>query len=127
LTSAPDTVTIRIPAAPAYLQVVRLIASGLATRLRFTIDDIADLKIAVDELCAYLTGTHGREGELEIKFDLYDDRIEITGSGNFSPGDKVRTDLTDLSRMILETVTDSASLEQADGVPTFRLTKSKKE
>ena len=120
-----STVAITIPASPAYLHVVRLVAAGLASRLRFTLDDIEDLKIAVDEMAAYLTGSNGRDGELEIRFTIHAGRLEIRGLGHFSPGQKIRTDLTEFSRMILDTVVDSASLEQSDGVPTFSLVKSK--
>ncbi|HWC15068.1 MAG TPA: hypothetical protein VG929_10845 [Actinomycetota bacterium] len=118
-----DTISVSIPASPEYLKVVRLIVSGLASRLRFTIDDIEDLKIAVDELSAYLTGAQGRDGSLQIGFQIYDDRIEISGAGHFSAGTKVRTDLTEMSKMILDTVVDSATLHQTDGVPSFTLTK----
>jgi serine/threonine-protein kinase RsbW len=117
-------VTIRIPASPAYLQVVRLVAAGLATRLGFTVDEIEDLKIAVDELSAYFTGTQGRDGTIEIRFGVHDDKLEIEGKGEFAPGQKVRTDLTEFSKMILETITDEASLSQVNGSPTFNLSKS---
>ena len=120
-----EQVTIKIPASPAYIGVIRLVAAGLATRLRFTIDEIEDLKIAVDELSAYLTGSQGRDGDLQIKFTITDDRIEIRGEGLLTPGQKVRTELTDFSRMILDTVVDSAKLEQLDGTPTFELAKAK--
>jgi serine/threonine-protein kinase RsbW len=121
-----DTVTIRIPASPAYVQVVRLVAAGLASRLKFTIDDIEDLKIAVDELCAYLTGTQGREGDLDIRFTVADDRIEIAGTGILAPGQRIRTDLTEFSQMILDTVVDSATLDRTNGSPSFSLVKSKR-
>lgn len=120
-----EQVTIRIPASPEYIGVIRLVAAGLATRLRFTIDEIEDLKIGVDELCAYLTGSQGREGDLHITFTITEERIEIKGEGLLSPGQKVRTELTDFSRMILDTVVDSATLEQLDGTPTFELAKAK--
>ncbi len=120
-----DTISIRIPASPVYVQVVRLIASGLATRLGFTLDDIDDLKIGVDEMCSYLTGTQGRAGELEITFSVGDDRIDIAGTGHFEPGEKVRTELTDFSQKILETVASDAALFQADGTPSFKLAKIK--
>ena len=120
-----ETVAIKIPASPVYLQVVRLVAAGLASRLKFTLDDIEDLKIAVDEMSAYFTGSNGRDGTIEVTFTIKDDRLEITGAGRFSPGEKVRTELTEFSRMILETVADSASLQQMDGTPTFNLVKSK--
>ena len=120
-----DKLSISIPASPQYLQVVRLIAAGLASRLTFTIDEIEDLKIAVDELAAYLTGTQGREGTLEIEFGVESDRIEIKGTGKFTPGDKIRTELTEFSRQILKTVADDAVLELNDGLPSFSLTKNK--
>ena len=120
-----EQVTIRIPASPAYIGVIRLVAAGLATRLRFTIDEIEDLKIGVDELSAYLTGSQGRDGDLQITFTITDDRIEIKGEGLLTPGQKVRTELTDFSKMILDTVVDRATLEQLDGTPTFELAKAK--
>lgn len=120
-----DQVTIAIPASPQYVQIVRLIAAGLASRLGFTLDEIDDLKIAVDELAAYLTGTQGRDGTLEVVFRIEGQRIEIDGTGRFSPGDKVRTELTDFSRMILETVVDHAALSYDSGAPRFELVKSR--
>jgi hypothetical protein len=85
----------------------------------FTLEDIDDLKIAVDELCAYLTGTRGREGSLRISFAVTEEQIEVTGVAELGGNQKVRTELTELSRQILATVADSASLEQKDGVPIF--------
>lgn len=120
-----ETVSLKIPASPVYLQVVRLVAAGLATRLRFTLDDIEDLKIAVDEMSAYFTGANGREGDIEVRFSVHGDSLEISGIGHFPAGEKVRTDLTEFSRMILETVADSATLGQMDGSPIFNLVKSK--
>ena len=120
-----DQIAIRIPASPQFVQVVRLVAAGLASRLKFTIDDIEDLKIGVDELCAYLTGSQGREGTLEVRFTIGEDKVEISGRGDLSPGHKVRTELTEFSQMILDTVADSASLVQKDGSPVFHLVKTK--
>lgn len=79
----------------------------------------------MDELTAYLTGAEGREGTLQVDFTVGDDSIEITGAVELARTYKVRTDLTDFSRMILETVTDEASLRQDDGVPIFKIVKRK--
>lgn len=119
------TVTIKIPASPAYLHVIRIAAAGLASRVGFTIDEIEDLKIAVDELSAYLTGTNGREGDLRVRFHVHDEGLDIEGEAQLAPGQKVRTDLTEFSRMILETVVDEADLGQTDGRPSFTLRKSR--
>jgi serine/threonine-protein kinase RsbW len=120
-----DTITVRIPAAPQYLHVVRLVAAGLASRMQFTIDDIEDLKIAVDELAAYVTGSQGRDGILEIKFSVDDDRIQIHGTGKFDGEVKIRTDLTEFSRQLLTTVADEAWLQQENGIPRFGLVKTR--
>lgn len=120
-----ETVSISIPASPRYLQVVRLVAAGLASRLTFTIDEIEDLKIGVDELAAYLTGTQGRNGSLSITFSVGTDEIAITGVGRFEQGDKVRTELTEFSKQILKSVADTAVLEEVEGLPTFTLSKNK--
>ena len=123
--TATETISIKIPASPEYLQVVRLVAAGLASRLSFTLEDIEDLKIAVDELSAYITGAHGRSGTLAVSFTLHGDRIQIRGIGEYTESYEVRTDLTEFSRMILETVADSAELSASDGMPAFSLVKSK--
>jgi serine/threonine-protein kinase RsbW len=49
-----DVVELRVPADPAYLAVVRTATAGLATRLHLTLDEIEDLRIAVDEACSLL-------------------------------------------------------------------------
>jgi serine/threonine-protein kinase RsbW len=120
-----DTVSIRIPALPAYVQVVRLVAAGLASRLRFTLDDIEDLKIGVDELASYVIGTQGRAGTLEIRFALLEDGLEVHGEGHLTSDSHIRTELSEFSRVILDGVADSASLQQLDGVPTFELVKKR--
>ena len=43
-----------MPAESAYLSVLRTATAGLAARLDFTLDEIEDLRIAVDEACAML-------------------------------------------------------------------------
>ena len=120
-----DTISITIPASPEYLHVVRLVAAGLASRISFTLEDIEDLKIAVDELCAYITGPQGRSGRLQVSFALREDGIRIKGTGRYSEPYEVRTELTEFSRMILETVADTAALSTSDGLPIFTVTKSK--
>jgi serine/threonine-protein kinase RsbW len=120
-----DTVSIKVPALPAYVQVVRLVAAGLASRLGFTLDEIEDLKIAVDELASYLIGTQGRDGTLEIRFAVLEDALEIHGEGHLAGDPKVRSELTEFSRVILASVTDAASLQQLDGVPMFDLLKKR--
>ena len=46
-----DVVELLLPADPAYLGVVRTACAGLGARLDLTLDEIEDLRIAVDEAC----------------------------------------------------------------------------
>jgi serine/threonine-protein kinase RsbW len=63
-------VTIKLPAAGAYLSVLRTATAGLAARLDFTLDEIEDLRIAVDEACAMLLSQAVPGTDLECRFSL---------------------------------------------------------
>lgn len=65
---APDFVEIRLPADGAFLSVLRTATAALAARLNFTIDEIEDLRIAVDEACALVLVKAVPEGELLCRF-----------------------------------------------------------
>jgi len=75
-----DRVTIQMPAEGAYLSVLRTATAGLAARLDFTLDEIEDLRIAVDEACGMLLGQAAPGATLECDFTLGSDRISIAVS-----------------------------------------------
>jgi serine/threonine-protein kinase RsbW len=65
----PD-VELRIPADSAFLAVLRTATAGLAARLDFTLDDIEDLRIAVDEACAMVLPQARAGTDLVCAFEL---------------------------------------------------------
>ncbi len=75
-----DRVTIRMPAEGAYLSVLRTATAGLAARLDFTLDEIEDLRIAVDEACGMLLSQAAPQADLECDFTLGEDRMSIAVS-----------------------------------------------
>ncbi|HEY1627178.1 MAG TPA: anti-sigma factor [Streptosporangiaceae bacterium] len=75
-----DHVTVTMPAEGAYLSVLRTATAGLAARLDFTLDEIEDLRIAVDEACAMLLAQAIPGTSLECGFDLDSDQMTITVS-----------------------------------------------
>ena len=79
-----DQVTIRMPAEGAYLSVLRTATAGLAARLDFTLDEIEDLRIAVDEACGMLLAQAAPGAELECDFTLGEDRMNIAVSTSAS-------------------------------------------
>jgi serine/threonine-protein kinase RsbW len=75
-----DFVEVTIPAVGAYLSVLRTATAGLAARLDFTLDEIEDLRIAVDEACAMLLQKAVPETSLTCRFDLDGEALAITVS-----------------------------------------------
>lgn len=81
-----DFVEVRLPAAGAYLSVLRTATAGLAARLDFTLDEIEDLRIAVDEACAILLQQAVPGSVLSCFFRLVDDSLEVTVSAPTTDG-----------------------------------------
>ncbi len=75
-----DHVKVCMPAEGAYLSVLRTATAGLAARLDFTLDEIEDLRIAVDEACAMLLPQAIPGTNLECAFDLGAEAMTITVS-----------------------------------------------
>jgi serine/threonine-protein kinase RsbW len=81
-----DIVTVRMPAESAYLSVLRTATAGLAARLDFTLDEIEDLRIAVDEACAMLLPQAIPGTGLECVFELEADAMTVAVSVLASSG-----------------------------------------
>lgn len=75
-----DVVAITLPASSAYLTVLRTATAGLAARLDFTIDEIEDLRIAVDEACAMLLAQALPGADITCEFHLEGDSMTVTVS-----------------------------------------------
>jgi serine/threonine-protein kinase RsbW len=73
-----DVVELRLPAESAYLSVLRTATAGLAARLDFTLDEIEDLRIAVDEACALLLPDARDDQPLVCRFTLEADCLEVS-------------------------------------------------
>ncbi|MGI4893688.1 MAG: hypothetical protein ACRYF3_01075 [Janthinobacterium lividum] len=76
-----DVVELRVPADPAYLTVVRTASAGLAARLDLTLDEIEDLRIAVDEACTLLLDPTAVDRELVATFRRDDGSLEVEVRG----------------------------------------------
>ena len=71
---------LRLPAEGAYLSVLRSATASLASRLDFTLDDIEDLRIAVDEACAMLLSQAVAGADLTCSFELLEDALNVSVS-----------------------------------------------
>ena len=75
-----DVVVLKLPAQGAYLSVLRTATASLASRLDFTIDDIEDLRIAVDEACAMLLSQAVAGADLTCRFELGGEAMAVAVS-----------------------------------------------
>jgi serine/threonine-protein kinase RsbW len=72
-----DAVEVRIPADVVYVSTLRLTAASLAARCDLTIDDIEDLRLAVDEACALLLPHAVGNSTLDARFELFEGRLAV--------------------------------------------------
>jgi hypothetical protein len=117
-----DEVRLAVPATPEFLRLARVTATGLASRLGFTFDEVEDLRLAIDELCYALIGSKGRVGSVELRYVVLGEALEVEGVGNFEEtvGDVT---LSELSERILTALVDEHDLAPTNGRPRFRLLK----
>jgi serine/threonine-protein kinase RsbW len=72
-----DVVEVRVPADVGYVSTLRLTAASLAARCDLTIDEIEDLRLAVDEACSLLLPHANPGSTLEARFELAAGRLAV--------------------------------------------------
>jgi len=123
---ATGVVSLEVPASPEFLRISRIMAAGVASRVGFTLDEVEDLRIAIDELCFALVGSRGREGTISIRYLLGPDQLAVEGEGRFTDGLGNDPVISSLSNQILAAVVDECEMASGDEGPTFRLVKRRK-
>jgi serine/threonine-protein kinase RsbW len=115
-TVTEETIRLTVPASLEFVRIVRLTASGVASRLGFDVEEIEDLRVAVDEL-ASLVVESADGGELSVAFAVRDGALRIDGEGAHAPDQAPSVD--DLTAQILAAVVDAWELESRDGIVRF--------
>jgi serine/threonine-protein kinase RsbW len=117
-----DVVVLVVPADGSYLAVLRTATAGLAARLQFTLDEIEDLRIAVDEACAMLLAIAVPPAELTCQFEVTPSAltivvgIPVAGAGAL-PGNQ------SFSWQVLTALAGEVVADTAPGRAAIRLTK----
>ncbi len=114
-----DVVLLDVPAAPAYIAVVRTAAAGLAARVDLTLDRIEDVRIAVDEACVMLV-VPGEDdpATLSCEFTLEDESLEV----EVSRSEITLPDRSAFVWSVLSALVDSLQDGVEDGRTWVRLT-----
>ena len=109
----PDEVSLKFPASFEYIRLARLVASGLAAQVNFNLDDIEDLRIAVDELCSALVeAAADRTSTVTVTFRVDDKQIHMEADVP-TVGANGSYVIDDISSHILRAAVDRHELEQA--------------
>jgi serine/threonine-protein kinase RsbW len=114
-TRAHTTIELDMPASPELMTVVRFTAATLASLSSFSIEEIDDIRLAVEELCLSLTG--GRAGvPMHLVFVRDEDLLEVScivalaSTWRAPEGDPQE----EWSRRILEALVDEHGQEVVD-------------
>lgn len=117
----PD-VELRIPADGAFLSVLRTATAGLAARLDFTLDDIEDLRIAVDEACAVVLPQAQAGSDLSCAFYLGDGTLLVEVSATCDSPQPPRRD--GFAWTVLSALTSSLEADVKGDVLTVTLART---
>ena len=115
-----DVVLLTVPADVGYLGVLRTATAGLAARLHFALDEIEDLRIAVDEACAMLLAVASRDAELECRFSVTDDALSVEVAVNTVRGARLPAE-SSFAWKVLTALTTAASAMVEDDRASIRL------
>lgn len=111
-------VSLTVPALPEFLRTARVTASGLANRLGFDLDEVEDLRLALDEMCFALIGKGDAGSDLRLQYSLVGHALAVEGTtlpraeasiANPTPP-AVAPSLGELSEQILRALVDDHRL-----------------
>jgi hypothetical protein len=128
-----DHVELTLPARPDFLVLARMTVGAVAARAEMAVDDIEDLRLAIDELCLSAVGDH-EGGRLELRYDWGPAGMEVSCTFKPSDADGPRSQPegnglvedvdsmenlgslpTDLSERILDALVDEHGRDVVDG------------
>jgi serine/threonine-protein kinase RsbW len=118
-----DAVEVRIPADVAYVSTLRLTAASLAARCDLTIDDIEDLRLAVDEACALLLPHASSDSTLDSRFRLATGRLVVETSVQSADG--AEPDRGGFAWTVLGALATSVDVRSGDGRLTIEVSKAR--
>jgi len=121
--NATGTVALTVPAEAGYLALLRTVIASLAAGRDFTLDEIDDLRIAVDEAGALLL-PHARPGsQLSANFAGSAGGLRVEVAVTPPAGPLPEPDRSSFAWLVLTALTDSVELAGSGGRLSLVLTK----
>ena len=130
---AAERIELSFPARPDFVVLARFAAATVAARAGFDVEEIEDLRLAVDELFVSL-GPMARDGCMRMELERSDDTVSIVGAfrrfraeGFAEPRrdgqDETWEKAAELSELLLDSLVDEHGRETRNGRPTAWLRK----
>jgi len=122
VSSASGRVTIEIPAQAEYIAVLRAASGVIASRLDFTLDDIDDLRILVDEAASVLLSA-GAEQVLRCDIDVEDEAVRFQLHAQLPDGQSPHGE--GFAWSILNALAHDVRMDVANGEHVISVTRSR--
>jgi serine/threonine-protein kinase RsbW len=116
-------VEIRVPADVAFVSTLRTLTAGLGARCDLTIDQIEDLRIAVDEACALLLPHAVAGAQLTATFTLEPGALRVVASVPAAP--TATPDRAGFAWTVLSALADELSIDHQAGQLSMSLHKQR--
>lgn len=115
------TVTLRVPPLADHLTLLRTVVSGIAARRDYTLEQVDDLRMAVEEAAVQLL-RHGNGSPLVLHATIEEDELHVELSTT-TAADEMVFDPSSFSWMILQALTDRLSTAVEGNAASLRLVK----
>jgi hypothetical protein len=117
----PTDVVLQVPAVAASLRVVRMVAATLVADDGFDVDEVDDVRMAVDELCAAVIESRPTS-PLGITFRIDGHLLEVRVEAE-QPDPEAAVPIDELRAAVLGATASEHSFALSDGRAVARLTK----
>jgi serine/threonine-protein kinase RsbW len=119
-----QAITISVPARTRFVPILRAVTAGVAAALDFSIDEIDDLRLAVDEAVAHLLTGNAACRRITLRLLPEAGHLSVVTSCDATTSDwpKPRSERS-MSWHVLSALTDEAALERIDGQAAIRFSK----
>lgn len=84
MSASDGPVELSVPAERRYLRLARLTASGFASDLGVSMDDVEELRLAVDEACAAIVEDAAEGDRLTLTYSVEGEAVVITAAAPLS-------------------------------------------
>jgi serine/threonine-protein kinase RsbW len=119
-----DSVRLTVPARPEFVHVLRSVTAGVASRVPLSLDDVDDLRLAVDEACARLLALGVEARAIRLDLRSQSDRFEVVVAVDAPTPEWPPTGVEDtLAWRVLGALAESVRFELWNGAPAIRIVK----